>query len=116
MGLANFAYEVLEQCEICRAFNKAPHIPIAGASTVSAFKEKFQADLLPLDDAGALRAMEVCSKFSFSISARPETLKKYGMPSAARRFLFWAGGGAYKCMREVNGEMTLGWIFARRVV
>ena len=45
MGLANFAYEVLEQCEICCAFDKAPHIPIAGASTVAAFNEKLQAYL-----------------------------------------------------------------------
>ena len=30
MGLVNFADEASEQCEICRAFDKAAHMPIAG--------------------------------------------------------------------------------------
>ena len=29
--------EVLEQREVCRAFDKAPHDPIAGASTAATF-------------------------------------------------------------------------------
>ena len=37
--------QVLETCDVCRAFDKAPHIPIAGAATVSAFNEKVQVDL-----------------------------------------------------------------------
>ena len=32
MGLADYADEDFEQCEICRAFDKAPSIPIAGTS------------------------------------------------------------------------------------
>ena len=60
--------------------------------------------------------MEACPKSSFSISARPDTLKKCGAPFAARRLLFSVGGGAFKCRKEVNGEMTFGRIFERRVV
>ena len=30
MHLATYVDEVLEQCEVCRALNKAPHVPIAG--------------------------------------------------------------------------------------
>ena len=43
--MANYVGEVLE-CEICRACGKAPHVPIAGASTASVYSEKVQADLL----------------------------------------------------------------------
>ena len=34
MGLVNYEDEVLEQCAICRASDKSPHIPIAETSTV----------------------------------------------------------------------------------
>ena len=42
--------EVLENCDVCRAFDKAPHVPIAGATTASAFNEKAQAGLPFLGD------------------------------------------------------------------
>ena len=44
--LANRADEVLENCDVCRAFDKAPRVPIAGTSAVSMFNEKVQVDLL----------------------------------------------------------------------
>ena len=31
---------VLETCEVCRAFDKAPHLPIAGTSSVSCFNKR----------------------------------------------------------------------------
>ena len=37
MHLVNYVHEVLEQCEICRASGKAPHVPIAGATTFQTF-------------------------------------------------------------------------------
>ena len=55
---------VLENCEVCRAFDKAPHLPIAGTSSVSCFNERVQVDLLFLDDIIAARAMDVFSKYS----------------------------------------------------
>ena len=44
--------EVLGRCEVCRAFDEAPHVPVAGTSTASMFNETahvnppFQAILL----------------------------------------------------------------------
>ena len=45
MYLLTYANEVLEQCEVCRPFDKAPRVPVAGTSTVSMLNEKLQADL-----------------------------------------------------------------------
>ena len=72
MGLANYLDETLEQCEICHALDKAHRIPIAGSSTVSALRGKLLLNLLYLDDAVALRAMDVSPKHSLSIPARPK--------------------------------------------
>ena len=55
---------VLENCEVCRAFDKAPHLPIAGTSSVSCFNERVQVDLLFLDDIIAAHAMDAFSKYS----------------------------------------------------
>ena len=55
--------EVSEQREGCRAFDKAPHAPIAGASAAAMSNEELLADLLVLDAAIAVRAMGVFSKF-----------------------------------------------------
>ena len=46
MGMGNYAGEASERREICRAFDKAPHIPTAGAPTASPFNKKSQADAL----------------------------------------------------------------------
>ena len=40
MNLAHFADEASEQREICRARDKAPHVPIAGIPAVSLFNGK----------------------------------------------------------------------------
>ena len=42
--------EVLARCEVCQAFEKAPHAPVTGTSTVAMSNEKSQVDLLFLDD------------------------------------------------------------------
>ena len=55
---------VLENCEVCRAFDEAPHPQIAGTSYVSCFNEKVQMDLLILDDVIVVHAMDVFSKYS----------------------------------------------------
>ena len=48
--LANSADEVLEHSDICRVFNKTPHVPIEWASTGSTLDAKLQAKLLFLVD------------------------------------------------------------------
>ena len=45
MHAVSFADGVLEQREARRAFDGAPHVPTAGALTVSTFYEKLQVDL-----------------------------------------------------------------------
>ena len=66
----NFADEVLEHCDVCRAFDMAPHGPTAGTSTVWMFNEMAQAGLLFLGDLVALRAMDMFSKNSLILPAR----------------------------------------------
>ena len=48
-------------------------MPIAGASTASAFNEEVEADLLFLDGIISLRAMDMFSKFSLLFPAQPKT-------------------------------------------
>ena len=61
--MVNHVNKVLGTCEVCRAFDKAPRIPIAGTTTVSAFNGKVQVDLLFLDDPIVVHAMDVFSKY-----------------------------------------------------
>ena len=55
---------VLGNCEVCRAFDKAPHLPVAGTSSVSCFNERIQVDLLFSGDIIAVHAMDAFSKYS----------------------------------------------------
>ena len=72
MHLLTCADEVMAQCEVCRACDKAPHVPADGTSTVAMFNEKLQVDLLSLDDSIALQIAEVFSKCSLLIPVRTE--------------------------------------------
>ena len=62
MRLANCVDEVLEHCEVCRSFDKAPH--------VSMINGKLQADVPYLDDLIALHAMDVYRQYSLLNPAR----------------------------------------------
>ena len=53
---------LLAQREARRAFDKAPHTPIAGTSTVAMTNDKLLADFLFLDEIVALRAMAIFSR------------------------------------------------------
>ena len=64
--------EVLAQCEVCQAVDKAPHAPAAGTSTAATFDEKLEADLLFPDDIIALHGTDVIPKYSLSIPARTQ--------------------------------------------
>ena len=70
MPLVNYVAEVLEHCEVRRAFDKAPHVAIAGASTVSLPNGNLQIGLSPLDEIIALRAVDVYSKYSLLLPER----------------------------------------------
>ena len=50
--------EGVSQCEACQAFEKAPHLSAAGASSASSDSREIRANPPPLDDVGALHAMD----------------------------------------------------------
>ena len=79
--------EASERRDVCRASRRAPHVPIAGTSTVSTFKNKMQVDLLFLGDIIVLRVMDVFSKYS------PLTPARYENPQEVRGALtnLWIG-------------------------
>ena len=72
LHLVNFADDVLEHCDVCEAFDKAPHAPIARASSVFMFNELAQVDLFFLDDLVARRAMVLFPEYSLLFPVRPE--------------------------------------------
>ena len=49
MHLLTCVREASDPCEVCRAFDQAPHAPMAGTSVVAMINGKLQADLLSLD-------------------------------------------------------------------
>ena len=66
-GMSHLATHVdaaLGDCDVCRVFDKAPHVPIAGTSAVSVFNVKVQVDLLFLGELVVAHAMDVSSRFS----------------------------------------------------
>ena len=64
MGLVNYADEAPGQFGIRNAVNKAPRLPIVGASAAPAFNEQLQACLPFSADTAALRVMGVYPKYS----------------------------------------------------
>ena len=60
-GLIDAAGEVIQQREVCRAFDTPSHVPIAGASTASPLYDEILAHLLFLAGAIALCAMDMYS-------------------------------------------------------
>ena len=60
----NFADDVVVNCDVCKASEKAPHAPAVGASTVAMFHEKLQVDLLFLGDVIACALWMSIPRFS----------------------------------------------------
>ena len=60
----NFVDDVGENCDVRKAFEKAPYVPIAGATAVSMFNEKVQVGPQFSDDLIALHAMDICPTYS----------------------------------------------------
>ena len=61
--------EALEQCEVCPASDKAPHVPKQGTSSAPRSDENLQEDLLFADDIIASYATAVPTKNSLLIFA-----------------------------------------------
>ena len=59
MHLLTCVREASDPCEVCRAFDQAPHAPMAGTSVVAMINGNLQADLLSLDAIIALHSMGV---------------------------------------------------------
>ena len=55
MHLITCVNEVVAQREVCRAFDKASHVPVAGTSTLAMFTAKLHVDPLFSADTAALR-------------------------------------------------------------
>ena len=101
-GLLECADEVPRQCGVCRAFDKAPHLPAAGTSPVSSFREKLQAGLLLLDNAVALRAMDVSSECSLMVQVSPKNPLGVRDASSVSRM---AAGGRFRWVKKVSEGM-----------
>ena len=50
MHLLTYVDEVLVQCVVCRPYDKAPRVPVAGASTVSTLNEELHVGLPFVND------------------------------------------------------------------
>ena len=84
---ANHVEEAPEHCRICRAIDKAPHVPIAANPAISAFYGEFEADLFFLADLDTLRAMDVYPEYPLIISGATE--KPLGSSVCVSRCADW---------------------------
>ena len=91
----------MEHCDVCRAFDEAPHVPIAGTSTVSTFNEKVQVDLLCLDDLILLRAMDMFSKYSLPPPVQPKNPQEVWDASCGS---YLGTFGPPECIRMDEGD------------
>ena len=81
------------QYDGCVAFEKAPHFPVAGTSSVPAFYEKVQAALFFPDNLTALRALDLFSGYSASLSVSPKNpLDVWGACASSRITVFGKPG------------------------
>ena len=70
LSLLRHVEEVVNQGDVCKAFDKAPDTPIAGTSTMAMFNEKLQVDLLFSGDPVVLHIMDVFSNYSILTPVR----------------------------------------------
>ena len=71
-GLIPLVADVAREREICRAFYVAPAIPVACTPSASSSNEKVQVDLLFLGDLVALSVLDIFSRYSPLVPARPK--------------------------------------------
>ena len=101
------ADEVLEHCEICRAFDRAPRVPVVGTSTDPTFAEKLLVDLPFLEDITALHVAGVSKEFVTDPSTPNGRSEGMGRILGRRNACNW--------MKVANGEMRFGAINVRNV-
>ena len=93
--------DVVSLRDTCKAFEKAPRIPISGTSPVSMFNERVQMDLLFLDDIIALRIMDVFSKYPILTRVRSKNPQEVWDAFISS----WVGVfGAPKCLHPKPSE------------
>ena len=93
--------ELVQQCEVCRASDRIPHLPTAGTPSALSFNEKFPVDLLFLVDTIVLHAMDTYSQYSHLVLARRKN------PPRARDAFFssWiAVFGRPRCIQMDEGR------------
>ena len=115
LSLLRHVEEVVNQCDVCKALDKAPHTPIGGTSTVATFNEKLQVDLLFLGDLIVLRIMDVFSRYSIPTRVVPKIRWKFGMHLLHAGLAFSALPRLLRRTRGANGRMNFGPTFARIV-
>ena len=134
MGFVRYVDEVLGQCAILRALDKAPRVPIAGAAPVSMFdttwcswttrlgcaRWTFFPNTLFLISVRSGNPREVCGKISVrsgSLCAPDLCALRISVARfAASGLPYLAGRSAFRWLRMVHGKMEFGAIFAQSVV
>ena len=91
--LITCADEVLARCEVCQAFEQAPHAPVAGTSTAAMLNQKLQEDI---------------PRTTFSYRFAQRIPKRRGMPFAALGVGFLVLRGASSCKKVGNGRVNCG--------
>ena len=112
-GLLGCVGDVIQQCEVCRAFGKAPFRPIAGTPLASSFYGKLQADLPFWTTRLPCKRWTCFSGPPFRFWPVSRTLWKCGMTSAACGSLLLVGRHANGWMRAVNAKVGFGQIPVR---
>ena len=85
----------------CRAFDRAPHVPVTGSPKVSTFNEKLQVGLLFLHGIIVLRVTDVFSKYSLPMPVRPKNPQEVRDSFAS----LWVGVfGPPKCVQMDEGD------------
>ena len=107
-SLIQYVDKVVSQCDTCKAFEKAPHIPISGTPTVSMFNEKAQVH--PLFPAATIALHVVNAPWR---RRAPRILRQYGAPLRTFGLAFLGHRNAFRWTEGANGRMTDSPIFSR---
>ena len=97
-SLTQYVDEVVSNCDVCRVFDSAPAIPVAGTSSVSAFNEKLQIDLF----------LTFSLATPYSSQCDRKIRRRYGMPPATLGLRFLVSRGLSKWTRVEDGKMIYG--------
>ena len=109
-GLLSFVDLDLRQCDVCRASDRSPHLPIAGTSQASSFDEEPRADFL----SATARLRRMRRKCFLSSPFRYQSVQIH-CNCAGCGSRFPVGQNAFRWMGLVNGETKFGRISARVV-